>query len=415
MISNTTERAKLLIEQKRYKEAKQEIGNLLQSDPNDAEALCLLAIIFLEEKKYEEAEELVLNAIKINPSNSFHYYLHAQILFQLDKNSEAEKKVHEALKIFPYDAECFALLAAIKLHDKEWEKALDYANKGLEVDADNINCLNYRSTALMKLDRKEDSFNTIAHALNNDPYNAYTHANVGWALLEKGDHKKALIQFQESLKIDPTLDYAKAGLVEALKARYLFYRWFLKYAFWIGNMKGKAQWGVIIGFAIGSRVLRGIASAVPALKPFILPVVILYMMFAVSTWIIEPLTNLFLRLNVYGRYALQKAEIITSNFVGSSLLLGITSFILYYFTDNDLFFYSAIFGISMMIPLANMLTPPLAKNKKKLIVYAAGLGLTGISGLVLFALDNPAAQHCATIYILGIILYQWVANAILIR
>ena len=92
------------------------------------------------------------------------------------------------------------MLANFKLSRKKYEEALEIANEALEIDAENILALNTRSTSLLKLNRKEESFETIEGALREDPNNAYTHANFGWGLLEKGDHKKALEHFREALK-----------------------------------------------------------------------------------------------------------------------------------------------------------------------------------------------------------------------
>ena len=79
-------------------------------------------------------------------------------------------------------------------------------------------------------------------ALANDPENALTHANQGWALLHRGDHAKALEHFREALRIDPELDWARAGIVEALKARHLIYRLMLRFFLWIGRQASVAQW-----------------------------------------------------------------------------------------------------------------------------------------------------------------------------
>ncbi len=50
---------------------------------------------------------------------------------------------------------------------------------------------------------------TLGSALANDPENALTHANQGWALLHRGDHERALEHFREALRIDPELEWAR--------------------------------------------------------------------------------------------------------------------------------------------------------------------------------------------------------------
>lgn len=415
MIANTTERAKLLIEQNRFKEAEKELRRSLSENPNDADCLCLLSICKCEEEQYKEAVDLIRAALSLEPANPFMIYVYAKILYAQENYQEAEKIIKEAIRLDPHNADFFGLLASVYLNRKDWDKALHYANQGLQAGPDNITCLNIRSTALLKLNRKVDSFDTISDALNYDPENAFTHANMGWGMLERGDHKKALEHFRKSLQANPGSEFAKSGMVEALKARYLPYRLFLRYAFWIGNMQGKAQWGVLIGFYLGSRVLRGIADSVPQLRPVIMPFVFAYVLFAVSTWIIAPVSNLFLRLNVYGRYALSRSEIITSNFIGVAFLTGIVAFAAWLFLQEDILLFTAIFGISMMVPFAGMLSPDKKNKRIILICYSAVLVILGIAGLLLLSVESPLAVTLGITYLVGVFIYQWVANALLTK
>jgi tetratricopeptide (TPR) repeat protein len=415
MISNSIERARLLLEQNRYKEAERELKKDLEADPNNPDVLSLLSICKSADKNYKEAEALIKSAISLDPANPYLTYILAKIYFDQERFNEAEKHIREAIKTDPYNADFFGLLSAIYLNQKEWVKGLEMADRGLEISPDDLTCLNLRSTALIKLDKKTESYDTIHQALNYDPENALTHTNMGWGLLEKGEHKKALDHFKKALQIDPNLDFAKHGLIEALKARYWIYRMFLKYAFWIGNMKGGAQWAVIIGFYIGSKIVRSVAQSNPSLKPFLMPLIFLYLLFAISTWIIGPISNLFLRLNVYGRYALSNKEIQASNFVGSSFAIGLLSFLTYFLIQHDVFFVTGILGISMMIPLASMFVPDNPKKGMILMIYAAGLGLTGVAGIACLIMGNPLSGTLGIIYFAGIMLYQWVANAVLTR
>ena len=65
--------------------------------------------------------------------------------------------------------------------------------------------LNLRAMALVQLGRKDEAAATLGSALADDPENALTHANQGWALLHQGDHAKALEHFREALRLDPEL------------------------------------------------------------------------------------------------------------------------------------------------------------------------------------------------------------------
>lgn len=174
--------------------------------------------------------------------------------------NEAEAQINHAITLNSFDVDYHALFANIKLVRKQYEEALSVANRSLKIDSENIMALNIRSAALIKLDREDESFQTIEGALREDPNNAHTHSNYGWGLLEKGQHKKALEHFKEALSNDPNHMFAQAGMLEALKATNPIYRLFLKYVFWMDNMTAKYQWGFIIGIYIGFRILSSIAK-----------------------------------------------------------------------------------------------------------------------------------------------------------
>src|SRR4051794_14436131 len=44
--------------------------------------------------------------------------------------------------------------------------------------------------------------------------NAVTHADRGWARLREGDARAALDSFREALRLDPELEFARAGAAE---------------------------------------------------------------------------------------------------------------------------------------------------------------------------------------------------------
>jgi len=414
MIQAQLERAQQLVTLQRYKDAETELRIVLSSQPENTDALALLSICFSEQGKLPEATKVIQDAIGKEPDNDYLLYLQALFYFKEDKLPQAEKFIRNAIAYDPHNADYFGLLSAINLRQKDWQKALENANKGLEADPDNLQSLNSRSSALYKLDKKEEAYATIQEALSQDPENAYTHTNIGWSLLEKGDHKKALVHFSEALKSNPGYDVAKAGMVEALKARYLFYRIFLKYAFWINNFKGRGQWAIIIGLYVGVKVLNTISDNNPELAVFLNPIVYLYFAFAISTWVITPLSNLFLRLNVYGRYALTDDEIQSSSLVGVALVIGLGGFSAYLFDNNFLYILIGIFGIGMMIPLGSMLSPEKKKPKTILIGYTVLLALAGLAAVFMHA-STGVVTVFFPIFTIGVVAYQWIANWVLIK
>lgn len=410
---NRLSKVDILIQQKKYPEAERILKDLLLTQPHSIHYLTLLAEVNLQQEKFDIAKSIIDQAIGRSPDSPHLFYIKARIAVQQDDYDAAEKNLNNSIELDPYDADYFALLATIKLSRKQFDEALNLANEALQIDAENLLALNTRSTALNKMNKKEESFQTIEGALREDPNNAYTHANYGWGLLENGDHKKALEHFREALKNQPDFAYAQAGMVEAMKAGNPFYRAFLKYSFWMGNLTSKYQWGVIIGLYIGVRILISIAKSNEKLQPFLVPLIIALGILIFSTWVINPISNLFLRFNKFGSLLLNKKEKISSNFVAVSLGVFVIGLISYLALSDERFLSIAVFGFAMMVPLGTMFSP--TKYKHSLLIYTVVMAVAGMIAIGLSFYSGELFNIMAVVFVFGFVGFQWVANFLLIK
>ena len=373
----------------------------------------MLARAYMGQGKSAKANEAIESAIGISPDNPYLFYIKAHILLDLGHKDMAINFIEKAIEMNPVEAAYHALHGHLKLVKKQFEPALESANTALNIDAENLMALNVRSSALNKLRRFEESSQTIEGALREDPNNSFTHANYGWSLLEKGDYKKAKHHFKESLINDPNYAYAQAGLMESIKATNPVYRMFLKYSFWMGNLSARYQWGVIIGFYIGFRVIRGIAQKNENLAPYLTPVIVLLALIAFSTWIINPISNLFLRFNKYGKLLLDRKERISSNLVAISLLILAAGVILYFISMDTRMLMIAAFGFAMMPALGTMFAP--SKTKNALLYYTIALAVAGILAISSAFLSGNSMNGFAVLFVFGFIAYQWIVNFMLIK
>ena len=65
----------------------------------------------------------------------------------------------------------------------------------------------------------------------------------------------------------------------------------------MAKLSSRAQWMILLGGYFGYNFLANAAQQNPGIAPFVLPFLILYIAFAVMTWIASPLFNLLLRLD----------------------------------------------------------------------------------------------------------------------
>lgn len=410
---NRPSKIQILIQQKKFAEAEKILSDLLSQDSNNIHFLASLAEVNMHLDKFDNANSIIDNAIGISPDSHHLFYIKAHIAIREDNFYEAQNLMSQAIELDSYNATYLALMANIKFVRKQFSQALEIANQALEIDAENLLALNTRSSALNKLNRSAESSDTIKGALREDPNNAYTHANYGWSLLEQGDHKKALEHFKEALTNDPTLKYAQTGMLEALKATNFIYRMFLMYAFWMSNLSAKFQWVAIIAIYFGLKALKTTAIDNEELQPVLIPIIIIIYIIVFSTWIIEPISNLFLRLNKYGQLLLDKKEKMSSTFVAASMGLFVAGIFLYFILSDDIWLIIAAFGLAMTLPLGSMFSP--SKNQNALLIYTITLGVVGMVAIILTYLTGEIINLMSLFFIIGFVAFQWVANFILIK
>jgi hypothetical protein len=129
--------------------------------------------------------------------------------------------------------------------------------------------------------------------------------------------------FREALRLDPEDEWARQGIVEALKAKHSVYALMLRYFMWAGKLTRRGGFVFVIGAYLGYRFLLGAARNNPEWAPWLWPILIAYIAFALMSWIAAPLFNLVLRLNKFGRMALSKEQTAASNWLGACLLIAV--------------------------------------------------------------------------------------------
>lgn len=408
MTESRAQRALLLLHHHRPGDAEKELRAHLAQHPADVDALFLLSVALTQQDKDKEAVEVAEETVALAPDRAASHYHVAKARFNKGDLDEALEAAEEAIRLDPEDADHFGMLSIIRNHKGEHVGALKAAEQGLALDPEHLTCLNVRSIELNTSKRFEEADSSINKALELDPENPYTHSNTGWAVLRRGDHQRAMEHFREALRREPGLEHARQGMVEALKARYWIYRIWLKYVFWVGNLKPGSQRIFIFGIWILVRVLDSVARHTPGLQTIGLAVIALYALFALSTWVIEPLTNLLLRFNRFGRYVLDRDEKISSTLTGTSLLIALASAAMWVASAEERWIAPGVFGLLMMVPVASMFRKHRASGRNARVMAAAVLAMIGIAGSAMALVSGEAYNTPILIFAVGAILYQWI-------
>ena len=318
--SKRLDRVAVLVTQQRYELAEGELRKLLTDEPEFGDGHALLAICLAEQGKLTDATSEAQQAIHLEPDDAFSHYSLARVLASRERWRESEKALRQAIELDPYDEEHFSMLASILLNQERWQEALDAAEAGLELDPDHIDSINLRAMALRRLGHEDQADASLDTALQGDPDRALTHMNMGWSYIHSANKEKALEHFREALRLDPELEGAREGMVDALHSRNVFYRMVLKLGAWMTKQTKATQWTVVIAGVIGLIALDKLADAVPAAAGIARPLLFLFMAFAALLWISDLVFKLLLRFSRDGRRVLSPDDVAATNWAAVFLV-----------------------------------------------------------------------------------------------
>lgn len=413
------DRAGILLQQGRYELAEQEVRARLLHQPEDPFSHALLALCLSYQDQHQEATLEATQAIHYGPDQAFPHYVMGAILLKRNRFDEAADHVSEAITMDPHDADYFGLLAGIRMEQRRWPEALDAARQGLELDPEHTGSKNLYAMALVHLGRKEEAGVALEGALSKDPENALSHANQGWALLHGARHKEALAHFREALRINPDMEWARLGIIEAMKARYFIYGLMLRYFLWMSRLSTRTQWLVVIGAWVVYKMFVAIAKSHPQLAPVVLPVMVLYFIFVFLTWTASSLFNLLLRLDPFGRLVLSHEQTIASNWLafclGSALLFAAIGVV----ASNPVAITAAVVFGFLSLPVSAIFRCHTGWPRNAMTGYTAVLGLLGV-GFLAVQLGNATGETARAIagalggfFFLGSALSMIVANVLI--
>lgn len=373
------ERGLLLYQQDRHAAAEAELRLALAANPDDASAHTVLALCLVQLNQTDQAADEVDKAVRLAPNDSFVHFAKAQVLLKQDRKREAEEAVREAIERNPVSADCRSLLANLLLSRDDARGAIEEAELGLAFEPNHAGCSALRTIALLRLGRTEDAAEETGDALRRDPQDALAHAGRGWALLHAKQPNEALTHFRECLRLDPTNEWARQGLIEALKARYWAYRQMLGFFLWMGRLSPGTQWGIILAIFLFQQSLAAIAEKAPAVRPFAQPVLYGLIGFGIMTWLADPLFTLLLRLNRFGRLVLNREETRQSNWIGGVLAFAIGAAVVS-LVDNPLLGVlgetTAITAVVLLIPLSAVFRLSPDWRRKVMALYVLGMVVT---------------------------------------
>lgn len=408
----------VLVQQHRYEQAIGELTLHLGQKSDDPQAHALLARCHLELDHYDEAQRHAGEAIHLAPDRSLGYETLAGVLAARNRLADAERAINTALEMNPQDPDVYGLKGSILARQEKWRAAVEATDVGLMLDPEHLICLNVRAQAQVMLGDRAAAAQTVQDALRHNPDDPWIHANQGWASLHANDPRRAAEHFREALRLDPGMEFARAGIIEALKARNFLYRWMLQYFLWMARLPSQARWGIVIGVYLAQRFLGEAARKNPDFAPYIWPILGVLIGFVVLTWLAYPLFNLLLRFDSFGKHALSPDQRQGANLLAATLAIAIVSVVAFFATGFGLFLLAAlVFGL-MALPVSAIHRIDAGWPRHTMFACTGVLLLLGLSlltlNLMLAGANNDEIESLLKgvqgFFFLGIVGSQFLAN-----
>jgi Tfp pilus assembly protein PilF len=392
----------------RYADAEKAFREALAQEPNDAFALHHLAACqFHLPDRHRDSLETINGAIAIEPNEPDHHILRAFILCVLDRPKEALAAAQTARQLAPVSDAAFTAEAQAHLQMARWAEAERAARQALALDADNSTAANQLAQALRLQNKMAENAGHLAGMLARDPEDPYTHANAGWAALQRGAHREAEVHFREALRLNPEFDSAREGLLNSFRARSPIYRGYLRYCFAMQRLSAGSRWAVIIGLYVAARIGSHLKGGVG------LAIMAIYFLFVLWVWVARPFGNLMLLFDRFARHALRRNEKIEAAVVGGGLCAGVLALALGMAISRPIALTAGIGLIAQSFPLAMTFTN---RSRAGALLFGIVGGLTFLGTLLCIAsefapfIPGPLAVDIFVAGCFGSLASTWLGN-----
>ncbi|MEY4767379.1 MAG: hypothetical protein RL637_18 [Pseudomonadota bacterium] len=228
-------------------QAQQLYQQILQLQPNHADALHLLGVIANERGNNQQAIKLIQQAIQFQPNKAFYYNNLANAFQAMGDYATAIKHYQQSLVLNPKDAQTYNNLAnslqawgkiddAIKQYKqalilkkdyaqayfnlgntycylKQWQLASDYYQQAINFQPNYASAFSNLGVCFKELNQLEKAIKCYQQALQLNPNLADAYSNWGVALQAQGYYQAAVNCYQQALQLKPdAITYNNLGI-----------------------------------------------------------------------------------------------------------------------------------------------------------------------------------------------------------
>jgi protein O-GlcNAc transferase len=189
---------------------------VLQSEPDNADALQLLGILEFCQGRWDAGLELLYRAVALHPNRADYHHNIGFALANLGRHREALQSFRKAIALKPDLGDALHHLADTHNVLEEWEEAIAAYQRAISVKPDRAESFNNLGAALANTHRWDEAIAAYQRALAMRPDFPEVNNNLGDAMKNVGQLEKALPYFDKALALRPTFRSAADNRVLAM-------------------------------------------------------------------------------------------------------------------------------------------------------------------------------------------------------
>jgi protein O-GlcNAc transferase len=177
----------------------------LAQAPENADALCYLAMIRCQQAQFDQGIELLRRAVAVTPQRASAHNLLGMAYHRLGRLDAAIASLDAAIACEPSLADAHGNRASVLLDLRRYSEAIGNCDCALALVPDSVTDWCTRGTALSGLGRYEDAIASYDQALARAPRLAEAHFNRGQCLAKLKRYAEALSAYSQALSINPCM------------------------------------------------------------------------------------------------------------------------------------------------------------------------------------------------------------------
>lgn len=198
------EAATQMYQNRKYDEALKYFRAVRENEPQHLDALLYEARCLAYKGRIDEAREMVDSELQKNPNSPKVLRVRGRIEFQARNWERALSYYQRGLNLRPSNSNLLVDIAQVRVRMEDWSQARSLLSELIDRGHDTPYSLGLYAEVLEHFDDLEVAEDTMRRAVRQEPSNPGFHHRLGRIAMRRGDRTMALEEFKATLELDPT-------------------------------------------------------------------------------------------------------------------------------------------------------------------------------------------------------------------